>query len=94
MTKLIKISEHKAFKIQPVLIKGEKYFSIRQMYSTKNDSEWKHGKAGIILAYEELRKLFKRAKTMHEDSDTEYEDIFGDMEKSKEPKAKSKKVKK
>ncbi|QDH83575.1 ssDNA binding protein [Achromobacter phage Motura] len=88
VSKLIKISEHKAFKVQPVLIKGEKLISVRQMYTTKNDPEWKHGKAGITTTYEELRKVFKRAKALHEDEATEYEDIFGELAKPSDKESK------
>ncbi len=53
---MIKISKTKAFKVEKIQMndrKGPVLLSIRQMYSTQKDPEFKHGRQGITLAVEE-----------------------------------------
>lgn len=50
----IKISEHKAFNIELIQMgkKGKVLLSIRQLYNTKKDKEWKPGRQGMTFAIE------------------------------------------
>lgn len=48
--KLIRVTEHKAYQIEGVVIEGSKYINIRQMYKTKKDMEtWKPGYQHVTL---------------------------------------------
>lgn len=59
----IKISDTKAFNIELIRMekKGPVFLSIRQMYKTKRDPEWKPGRAGMTLPIEEgeARRVLK-----------------------------------
>ena len=48
---LIKISPTKAYRIELVRLekKGPVFLSLRQMYMTKKDKEWKPGRNGLML---------------------------------------------
>lgn len=47
----IKVSDSKAFNIELIRMekKGPVYLSIRQLYKTKKDPEWKPGRNGLTL---------------------------------------------
>lgn len=63
----IKISDTKAFNIELIRMekkgqkKGPVFLSIRQMYKTKKDPEWKPGRQGMTLPIEdgEARRVLK-----------------------------------
>jgi Transcriptional Coactivator p15 (PC4) len=66
MAKLIKVSPTKAYRMEGVEIKGERYVSIRQMYATKNDPQYKHGKQGLNIPIENAEKIAKYLKAIAE----------------------------
>lgn len=47
----VKVSEHKAYNIELIRMekKGPVFLSIRQMYCTKKDPNWKPGRNGLML---------------------------------------------
>lgn len=47
--KTIKVSKTKAFRIEAVEINGQKMISIRQMYATAKDPEFKPAKQGVTI---------------------------------------------
>lgn len=60
---LIKISTTKAYRIELIRMekKGPVFLSIRQMYQTKKDPEWKPGRGGLTLPVPEgeARRVIK-----------------------------------
>jgi len=69
MAKRIVLGPHKAVRMEGVEIKGERYVSIRQMYNTTKDSDWKHGRQGINIPIENAEKIAKYLKAIAEGDD-------------------------
>lgn len=48
---LVKISDSKAYRIELIRLekKGPVFLSVRQLYQTKKDKEWKPGRNGLVL---------------------------------------------
>ena len=59
---LIRISETKAYSVTGVLIEGERYISIRQMYATQKDPTFKPSRKGITVPVDEFRPIVKNAR--------------------------------
>lgn len=59
MSKKITVSPTKAYRVEGLLIKGEKYVSVRQLYATKKDPEFKIGRQGITFALTDLARIQK-----------------------------------
>ena len=62
MAKLIRVSDTKAYRMEGVEIKGERYVSIRQMYATKKDPALKPSRNGINIPIEQAEKIAKYLK--------------------------------
>jgi hypothetical protein len=79
MAKIVKVSETKAYKIEAIEIEGKKMISIRQLYQTKKDPNWKAGRNGITIPYDEEGaiplKVIRVIKKMVEDPDLEFTKI-------------------
>jgi len=75
-SKMIKISATKAFKIDPIIIGEDQYMiSIRQMYCTKKDPEWKPARQGITLPVDYAERIAKIVRNMAVSEDTEFLEI-------------------
>jgi len=66
MDKLVKISDTKAIRIEGVIVRGERYVSLRQMYRKKDQKEWQHAKQGIMLDIEKISKIRRYIKEVVE----------------------------
>lgn len=64
MAKLVKVSSTKAYRMEGVEIKGDRFVSIRQMYCTQKDSTWKHSRNGINIPIDQADKIAKYLKTL------------------------------
>jgi len=78
MAKLIKISATKALRMEGVEIADARFVSIRQMYATKKDPSFKHGRQGINIPIENAEKIAKYLKALAEGDD------FKEIELNKE----------
>lgn len=54
---MVEVSDKKAYSVQGIIANGKKMVSIRQMYKTKNDPNWKPGKQGVAINIEALPEL-------------------------------------
>lgn len=83
MAKLIKISDTKAYRISVIQmganVKGEakkpKFLSIRQMYATKKDPTFKHGRQGVTINMDDTQRVIKAMIAVFKDTDTKVEII-------------------
>lgn len=79
MAKIVKVSETKAYKVEAIEIEGKQMISIRQLYQTKKDPNWKVGRNGITIPYYEggaiPLKLIRVIKKMVEDPDLDFTKI-------------------
>lgn len=75
----IKVSDTKAYNIEGVLINGEQYISIRQMYATKTDKTFKPAKQGITIPVSKAKAIRLAMKKIQEDG--EFKEL--DMRKDK-----------
>jgi len=66
MDKLVKISDTKAIRIEGVIVRGERYVSLRQMYRKKDQKDWQHAKQGILLDLEKTSKIRRYIKEVVE----------------------------
>lgn len=66
MDKLVKISDTKAIRIEGVIVRGERYVSLRQMYRKKDQKDWQHAKQGILLDLEKIGKIRRYIKEVVE----------------------------
>jgi hypothetical protein len=81
MSKLIKITEHKAIRMSGVILNGEKFVGIRQMYTTKkSEGEWMHGRQGINIPIEQADKIAKYIKQLAEGDDFKEIELNKDKE--------------
>jgi hypothetical protein len=78
MAKLIKISKTKAYRMEGVEIKGERYVSIRQMYATQKDPTYNPSRNGINIPIDNAEKIAKYLTTIAEGDD------FKEIEMNKE----------
>ncbi len=72
---LFKVSSTKAFKVEVLeMDDGKQFISIRQMYATKNDPTFKHGRQGIMLPRgEEVTEKVVKAIKKRNDPDADVE---------------------
>lgn len=72
---LFKVSSTKAYKVEVVeMDDGKQYISLRQMYATKTDPTFKHGKQGIMLPRgDEVSGKVIKALTKRNDPDADVE---------------------
>lgn len=54
---MIEINPKKAYSIAGIEVNGRKMISIRQMYRTRDDPNWKPGKNGVSIDIEVLPEL-------------------------------------
>jgi hypothetical protein len=81
MSKLIKITEHKAIRMSGVILNGEKFVGLRQMYQTKkSEGEWQHGRQGINIPIEQADKIAKYIKQIAEGDDFKEIELGKDKE--------------
>jgi hypothetical protein len=81
MAKLIKITEHKAIRMSGVILNGEKFVGLRQMYTTKkSEGEWQHGRQGINIPIEQADKIAKYIKQIAEGDDFKEIELNKDKE--------------
>lgn len=74
--KMVKISPTKAYRIEGIIAQnGEPMISIRQMYATKNDPEFKFGRKGITIDLDAAARVFKAVRAAVQDG----EDTFTDL---------------
>ena len=59
MAKRIVLSPTKAIRMEGVVIRGAKSVSIRQLYCTSKDTDWKPAKQGINIPIENAEKIAK-----------------------------------
>ena len=78
MAKRIVLGPTKAVRMEGVEINGAKFVSIRQLYCTKKDPEWKHARQGINIPIENAEKISKYLKAIAEGDD------FKEIELNKE----------
>lgn len=57
--KTFEITESKAIRVEPVVMSGKPYISIRQMYKKKTDTEWQRGRQGIALDLDKVELILK-----------------------------------
>lgn len=90
--KLIKLSDSSAIQVGIIQMgknvkgepKKEKYLSIRKMYKTKKDKDWKVGYQGITLPLTDLgKKVIKAIITIYKNRDEEEVQIIEPKEKGK-----------
>lgn len=70
-----KVSATKAYKVEVVQMDdGKEFISIRQMYATKSDPTFKHGRQGIMLPRgDEVTEKVIKALKKRNDPDAEVE---------------------
>jgi len=63
---LIKVSDSKAYRVTLMRFKHEKgekknpvMLSIRQLYKTKKDPEWKIGRQGVTFDFDDCKRIIK-----------------------------------
>lgn len=78
MAKIIVASDTKAFRVEGVILRDEKYISIRQLYKKKKDTEWSFGKQGVNINAEVMGRVLRHVKTVVE------EDKFKQVDLNKE----------
>ena len=78
--KLIKITEHKAIRMSGVILNGEKFVGLRQMYQTKKNPTWQHGRQGINIPIEQADKIAKYIKQIAEGDDFKEIELGKDKE--------------
>lgn len=79
MAKLIKVSPTKAYRISIIRMADDKektkYLSIRQMYATAKDPEYKPGYQGITIPMDIASRIIKALITVFKDKEAKVEVI-------------------
>lgn len=70
--KRVVISPTKAIRVEAVQVGEFQGISLRQMYATKKDKEFKPAKQGIIIPLEVAAKIAKHIAAMVSSGDTEF----------------------
>jgi hypothetical protein len=73
--KTFELTETKAIQVEAIEIKGQRSVSLRQMYKTRNDPNWKHGKQGITLPLEEAARIAKMITKFATSDETTFKEI-------------------
>lgn len=73
--KLIELTESSAIHIEAIKIKDAKMLSIRKMYKTKKDKDWKPARQGMTLPWDEAEKVLKKALKLVRDPETKFKKI-------------------
>lgn len=75
MAKIIKISPTKAYSVEGVVIQDQPMVSIRQMYATKKDPKFKHGRKGITIGIDELPRVMRAIKATFDEDVSTYTEL-------------------
>ncbi len=70
---MIEVSETKAYSIQGINVNGKDMVSIRQMYRTSKNPEWKPGRQGITIEVQNVVSIVKEIRKVVEAG--EYETV-------------------
>lgn len=74
--KLIEVSETSAINIEAIKMEnGTKHLSIRKMYKTKKDPDWKPAAQGMTLQWDISEKFLKKALKLVRDPETKFKKI-------------------
>lgn len=70
--KTFELTDSKAIRVEAVEINGSNMISLRQLYKTKKNPEWSHGRQGITLPVEEAARIAKMITRFATDDSTEF----------------------
>jgi hypothetical protein len=80
MAKLLKLSDAKAIRMSGVILNGERFVSLRQMYQTKKNPTWQHGRQGLNIPIDQADKIAKYIKQIAEGDDFKEIELGKDKE--------------
>jgi hypothetical protein len=91
MAKIVKVSDTKGYRIEPVQIGDQQMVSIRQMYRTQKEPDvWKFGRNGLTINVEVAARIGQHVINMATDENTDFKVLDLDDRESKSAKTKSK----
>lgn len=73
--KLIELTESSAINIEAIKVGDAKMLSIRKMYKTKKDPNWKPARQGLTIPFDEAERVLKKALKLVRDPETKFKKI-------------------